>query len=499
MVTNLTEYVELQARINPNKIAISDENSFYSFRDVYELALGTADKINKLKLQSRKPVVIICEKCTFEIITFFGVLFSGDFYVPLDIHMPNERMEKIVKRLECEIFIADDKGAEKLESIGIVDNIIKFSCISKSTNRNELSYSDTDPAYILFTSGTTGEPKGVVVSHRAVIDYVEWQCGQFDISEKDVLANQAPFYFDASIPDIFTPFYTGATLQIIPEHLFLLPDKLINYLNMKNVSVMIWVPSSLIVLAKDELIGQKRINNVRLVMFCGEVMPCKYLNIWMKYYEKTKFVNLYGPTEAAYACTYYEIDRKFDDDDKLPIGKPCKNTKILLITDDNRIAQVGEEGEICIGGSCLFSGYYNMKDRTELVLKQNPLNNSYVENIYFTGDIAKYNSNGELEYIGRKDHQIKFQGYRIELGEIEAAADSIEEVYRSCAVYDGEKIVLFCSLSKNISEREIYNILKQKINRYMLPRVINIMDELPLNVNGKIDRTYLKKKILSER
>lgn len=198
---------------------------------------------------------------------------------------------------------------------------------------------DTDPAYVLFTSGSTGIPKGVVVSHRAIIDYIEWQCERFQFDKTSVLGNQAPFYFDASMPDIYTPLCSGATLQIIPEMLFLLPNKLIDYINEKKINTLIWVPSALMMLTNRDYFAQKSIEELRLVMFCGEVMPNKHLNIWRRYYPNAKFVNLYGPTEAAYACTYYEVDRKFTDEEPLPIGKPCENTDIIVLNENNQRVQ----------------------------------------------------------------------------------------------------------------------------------------------------------------
>lgn len=282
---------------------------------------------------------------------------------------------------------------------------------------------------MLFTSGSTGIPKGVVVSQRAVIDYIEWQCATLPFDEFSVLGSQAPFYFDASMPDIYTPLRCGGKLVIIPEVLFLFPNKLIEYILKKKVNTLIWVPSALMTLTNKNFFDSNQIPKLKLVMFCGEVMPCKHLNKWIQYCPDAMYVNLYGPTETAYACTYYIVQRKFEDDEKLPIGYPCGNTDIIVMDDYNcKIDTKNTIGELCVRGSSLALGYYKDTVKTENCFVSNPLNSSYSEKIYKTGDLVQYNKWGELEFIGRKDYQIKKMGYRIELGEIETVTYSISAV-----------------------------------------------------------------------
>ena len=232
-------------------------------------------------------------------------------------------------------------------------------------------------------------------------------------------------------------------------------------------------------------------------MFCGEIMPNRHLNIWRKYYTKTEFVNLYGPTEAAYACTYFVVNRPFADNEPLPIGKPCENTDIIVLNENNTRVQQGEEGELCIRGTCLANGYYDNKEKTLQVFTQNPLNSLYEDKIYRTGDIVKYNEFGELEYVGRTDFQIKHLGYRIELGEIETATYGLDGIKQCCAIYqkEADKIVLFCVGDLEQTEKQIYTYLKEHIPRYMLPGKIILLQEMPLNANGKIDRLLLAGKI----
>ena len=353
---------------------------------------------------------------------------------------------------------------------------------------------DIDPLYVMFTSGSTGQPKGVVISHRSVIDYAEWLEDTFQFSAQTVFGNQAPFYFDNSILDIYSTIKNGAAMVIIPEHLFSFPGALIEYINAQRINTLFWVPSALIGVANSGVLDKTEMPELQKVLFCGEVMPNKQLNIWRKRYPEVLYANLYGPTEITDVCTCYIVDRPFADDDPLPIGIPCKNTEVLVLNEANRAVHGDETGELCVRGICLSAGYYNNEEKSNEAFVQNPLQTKYRDLIYRTGDLVKYNEYGEIIYIGRKDFQIKHQGYRIELGEIEAAACGLSQMKQCCAVYDAEnqRIVLYCVLDPILPEKDIYMFLKGKLPVYMLPKKILIRQALPLNANGKIDRLALK-------
>lgn len=494
------QYLDIQLKERSNKIAIQDEKEQLTFKELYFYADRISSKIHSVTGNLiNKPVVIFCNKGIIEYLSILGVLSSGNYYVPLDVKMPKERLKIIFAHLDAEVILTTPEYVQYLDEIKFDGKTIVLSDLD-SLKKEEPDFVnwkdriiDCDPAYVLFTSGSTGVPKGVVISHRAVIDYMEWQCNKLKIDETAILGSQAPFYFDASMPDIYTPLVAGATLDIISEILFMFPNKLIEYLNRKNINTLIWVPSALIVMTAKDYFANCIIENLRLVMFCGEVMPNKHLNIWRKYYPNVKFINLYGPTEAAYACTYYEVEREFKDDQSLPIGCACANTGILVLDENNQLVTNGE-GELFIRGTCLANGYYGNPEKTKEVFINNPLNSSYNETIYRTGDIVRYNEFRELEYVGRKDFQIKHMGYRIELGEIETAVYGLPQIKLCCVIYNEveKRIVLYCVLAEAISEKEIYAFMKERIPKYMLPNEIRIENELPLNANGKIDRKLLK-------
>lgn len=352
---------------------------------------------------------------------------------------------------------------------------------------------DTDLLYVLFTSGSTGVPKGVSICHRSVIDYTDWVTETFNITQKDTFGNQAPFYFDNSILDIYSCMKTGATLNIIPKKLFFQPVPLLEYIKYNKINTIFWVPSALIVVSKLKAFRNVDLSDtLKRVLFCGEVMPNKQLNIWRKFLPNVTYANLYGPTEITDACTYYIVDREFSDDEPLPIGIPMSNTDILVLNDEDKLVTDDEVGELCVRGTSLAMGYYNNPEKTRSAFVQNPLNKAVPEIIYRTGDLVRYNEYREIIYISRKDFQIKHLGHRIELGEIETAISSLEEVTLNCCLYDekNQKIVLF--VDAQVDRDYIKERIEKLVPEYMIPGKVIYLENMPINANGKIDRIKLK-------
>lgn len=296
-----------------------------------------------------------------------------------------------------------------------------------------------------------------------------------------------------SVLDVFSTIRNGATFHIIPKKYFSFPIKLLEYVRDREVNTIYWVPSALSIVANWKALDYVELPKLKKVLFAGEVMPTKQLNMWIKKRPDIFYANLYGPTETTDICTYYVVDRKFKDDETLPIGKHCNNCDVMILTEDNRLAEVGEEGELCARGSFLAMGYYNNPEKTKEVFVQNPLNTAYPEIIYKTGDLVKLNEKGEIIYISRKDYQIKHMGYRIELGEIEAAAGSIEKIKTCVCIYnESEDKIVFIYEGSKMTDSELMNKLSEKLPVYMRPNVIKRIKQIPYNQNGKIDRKLLK-------
>lgn len=313
----------------------------------------------------------------------------------------------------------------------------------------------------------------------------------FHITERDVIGNQAPFDFDVSVKDIYSTLKTGASMVIIPTAYFSTPPILLDYLCEKKVTTLIWAVSALCLVSGMKGLDYRVPEMVDKILFSGEAMPVKHLNIWRQYLPHAKFINLYGPTEITCNCTYYRIEREFSKEEKIPIGRAFPNRRIYLVNEaGENVTKPGETGEICVAGSSLAHGYYKNPEQTKKSFVRNPFQTDYTEMIYKTGDLAFYDKDENLVFCGRKDFQIKHMGHRIELEEIELAMNAAPGVERAFCVFDQERNRIASYYVGVCDKKELRDALKKKLPVYMIPTFIKQVDEIPMTKNGKIDRKY---------
>ncbi len=497
-------YLESSCENYAEKTAFVDESCSISFQETRHFSQAISDAIiNKIGFLNNQAILVYLPKGVSAIVSMLGAVYSGNFYTPTNVNFPKQKVLGIVEALKPSLVITDTNNKSKILDLGINEsNIICYDEIdfSKDLSDYKINYNnsiDTDIVYTYFTSGSTGTPKGVTISHRNIIDYIDWVCNKFPINDKTIFGNQSALYFDITTQDIYATLKKSATMVIIPEKLFAFPIKAVEFIKDKNINFLYWVPSAYVNLVNFKALDSIVLDNIKSIMFGGEVMPVKHLNYLKEKLPSLNFIaNVYGPTEATVNSTYYIVDRVYTEDESLPLGFAIENKKILLLDESNKLINTkNSKGELCVLGTSVSAGYYRNKIKTDEVFVQNPLHSDYNEIMYKTGDLAMYNDEGLLIFCGRKDNQIKHLGYRIELGEIETAALSLKNVDNCITYYDDSKrkITLIYTSKNEITDREIKLELIKILPKYMIPTKYYRIDDLPINNNGKIDRLYLKK------
>lgn len=491
MMRSVLDWLDAAEKEAPQSTAFDQPDMRMSWGELSKRAREIGSFIAS-QLPAQSPVLILMEKSPLCIAAMLGAVYAGCFYTPLDSTIPEVRMQMIVSVLQPGMVLCDSSfkaAALRLMPemvVCTVEDIPGQADVPLLAQRRE-GHIDKDLLYVLFTSGSTGVPKGVAITHGSVIDYIEWACEALCLPHGCRFASQAPFYFDNSVLDIYGAMRMAGSLYLTPRVDFLFPKKLAKTLEREKIDTLFWVPSALTALANSGVLAPGCLPDLCRVFFCGEVMPCRTLNMWKKVLPGADYVNMYGPTEITDVCAWYRIDREFADTDNLPIGFPCANTRILLIG-----------GEICVGGTCLSPGYYNAPEKTAKAFVQNPLRPQIPEIIYRTGDMGELNDRGELMFLGRRDMQIKRSGYRIELGEVECALNSVPGVLLGCCYYDASRERIVGVYTGDADEKTVKLAVKDILPKYMIPDEWHRREHLPRTGSGKIDRLQVRREVEDE-
>lgn len=498
MAIHVLEYLEQSSERFPDKTALIDIDGSLTYQEWKKQAMAIGTVIGKKQGMTKQPVMVFSDRSISTLVSFLGTVYSGNFYVPVDVGMPKARIELFFETLKPNFLICKEKDVELAKEVGkgceilIYEEMVKEEPDEVLLGEIRSGMIDTDPLYLIFTSGSTGTPKGVIKSQRSLLAFIEQFVAMAGIEESDILGGQAPFDFDVSAKDIYSTLSTGATLVILPKQYFSFPKKLMDCLIDHKVTTLIWAVSALGIVANHKAFGYKVPTTIKRVLFSGEVLPIPHLNYWREALPDTMYVNLYAPTEVTGNCTYYIVDREFKEGEYLPLGKTFPNVEVIVLGEDGQKVKEGQKGEIYVRGAFLSMGYYDNEERTKGAFVQNPLHNYYPELVYKTGDLAMKDEKGEYYFLSREDFQIKHNGHRIELGEIETAAYTIDGMESCACVYlhEKKKIVLFAKGS-GLDQKKVFLGLKNQIPKYMFPTKIVILEEMPMSKNFKIDRQGL--------
>jgi amino acid adenylation domain-containing protein len=521
----LQDWVTAQARVRPQATAVVGETGRLTYAGLEDLSNRIAGALADAGCGRGDRVALLMPKSPEAIAALVGIYKTGGLYVPLDPHCPAARLAAIVRSCGSRLILAggpvarlageiaagarpgrpvpigwigahppDDAGFEPV--FGPAE--VAHRQPSASAARNE----PDDPAHILFTSGSSGAPKGVVITHRSVIRFVEWAVGHFAIGPADRLSAHPPLHFDLSIFDIFGTFAAGASMYLVPQEINLQPQRIAAFIREHALTQWFSVPSVLTYMSHFGAVRAGDFPSLKRLLWCGEVFPTPVLIDWMRRLPHVRFTNLYGPTETTIASSSYTLPRRPDDPRApIPIGTPCDGEALFVLDEALRPVPPGQTGELFIAGVGLSPGYWNDPERTRAAFLPRPGGPAGTsERIYRTGDRARLGEDGLVYLLGRTDSQIKSRGYRIELGDIESSLHSTGRV-RECAVValptaGFEGTLIACAYvpapGADPSPTSLRRELALRVPSYMLPARWKTFERLPVNGSGKIDRRALK-------
>jgi amino acid adenylation domain-containing protein len=494
----------------PESVALVAPNGSLSYRELDEQSNRLANLLLAQGIAKGDRVGIDLEKCAEAVVAIYGILKAGGTYVPLDPKAPVRRKAMIITDCGMRGLVTTSERLHKLRPalaaqprcVVLVDAAMPSGSPGwtdvtggGSASRPEVGSIELDLAYILYTSGSTGVPKGVMISHRAALAFVEWAVGYFQPGPQDRLANHAPLHFDLSVFDLFAAAAKGAAVVLVPPAIAVFPRSLAKWIDTSGITIWYSVPSALTQLLLHGGLENFGFAALRQILFAGEVFPVQHLRQLMAQIPHASFYNLYGPTETN-VCTVYAVPHGIPSGSgPLPIGQACANTEVFAVDHEGRAPARGEIGELLVRGPTLMEGYWGRPDKSAEVLVPHP---GCADRVYRTGDLVKRDAAGDYHFAGRRDNQVKSRGYRIELGDVEAVLLGHPAVAEAVALPVPHpefgcilRGVLVLRNGSRLERDAIAAHCADALPAYMIPADFDFRDALPMTSNGKIDRRFL--------
>lgn len=507
----LQEFLAQHAIERPDSVFIHEKGTSISYAEMDRGSDRIARILKGAGVEQGDGVAIFLPKGAELFQSLFGILKADGFYLPLNLANPPERNLSVLEHARVRFLLTNAeheiRARELAASLQGVTVVVPTNHGSLSERAEPLRFRNTpeDLAYVLYTSGSTGEPKGVMVSHGNVVNYAQWATEFFEITPDDRLSNHPGIHFDLSVFDIYSAVRAGASLHLVPPSASLFPIQLVDFIHDNQLTIWNAVPSVYSLIVRARALEPSRVSSLRALTFNGEVMPTPTVQDWMKAVPHARFVNQYGPTETTCASLFFEISEPPEDPAiPIPIGTPLANTEAIALSDAGGPVAPGETGELYIGGFGVARGYLNDAPRTEAAFVDHPFLPGRGGRMYRTGDLVRLRADGAFDFVGRRDNQVKIAGHRVELGAVDVALRSLEWVSDAAALAitpaGGADTVLisfvvFADGKAIPQDAELRRHLESVLPPYMIPRRYIPLERMPLNSNGKVDRVALREMV----